>query len=147
MAKGKGLVFDNINHVIEGIHCDAEKNELFVDTMCVSANDMMRVCGDCGLVRISNGRIADIDVYVISKDHEALKNAQLAPSGRNTMTIQGKTKEDGIYGSCMIVARENDRMRSLTKAQADAILATTNMFQFNSEGGRSCMCLKGLELI
>ncbi|MGN0137609.1 MAG: hypothetical protein ACI381_03255, partial [Candidatus Methanomethylophilaceae archaeon] len=79
--------------------------------------------------------------------HEALKSAQLAPSGRNTMTIQGKTKEDGIYGSCMIVARENDRMRSLTKAQADAILATTNMFQFNSEGGRSCMCLKGLELI
>lgn len=147
MAKGRRLVLDNINQIIEGIHCDADRNELVVDTMCVSANDMMRVCGNCGLVRISNGRIAGVDVYVISKDHEALKNAQLAPSGRNTMTIQGKDKEDGIYGSCMIVARVDERMRSLTKEQTRAIMATTNLFQFNSGGGRSSMCLNGLELV
>ena len=43
MAKGDQLVIDNVNEILEGIHCDADRNELTVVTMWVSAKDMMCV--------------------------------------------------------------------------------------------------------
>ena len=146
MAKGDQLVIDNVNEILEGIHCDADRNELTVDTMCVSANDMMRVCGGCGLVRMVPARIAGVSVLVLGKDMKALEKAGIALSGRNSLTVEGKVKEDDIFGSCMLLGYENSRMRSLTRSESKRILATAKGMQFTSEGGRTCLCLTGLEM-
>ena len=147
MAKGDRLTLDNVNQMVEGIRCDADGNELTRDSMCVSAKDMMRVCGDCGLVVLSAGTIAGVDVWVVRRDHEACKLAQISPPGRNSQTIQGETKEDTVYGSCMVLKRENGRIRSLSKAAIKAIMSTAGLYQFTSEGGRMSLCLRGLELM
>ncbi len=147
MAKGERLTLDNVNQMVEGIMCDADRNEIVAENMCVSANDMMRVCGNCGLIMLSAGRIAGVDVWVVRRDHEACAKAQITPPGRNAQTIQGRTKEDSVYGSCMILKREDGRLRSLDKADRRSILSTAGLFQFTSEGGRMSLCLRGLELI
>ena len=146
MAKGKGLVLDNIGQVIEGVRCDADGNGIERDTMCVSANDMMRVCGGCPLVIVTAGVIADVPVWVVRRDHASLKVKQIVAPGRNSMTIKGTTKEDNIYGSCMILKREGKNMVSLGRSEARAIMATAGIYQFDSDGGRTSFCLEGLEL-